>query len=546
MSGNFDFPPATAGTEHSSSQTNRPTTIDPRVTRQGVLDSQAAIYRQQLVNEERRRIYEDEYRHYTTSHGSTRRQHHEDEAAANQNFPTSAVRPRVLGSRLRRRVYPQERVTGSLSNPHRGPVQFSPASYGIDLPEPSLPRIGSRDMATAEYSGEAEVNRLRKRRKLDDDRSSAGMKGFSYGWKGQVVPGQLRMEIHDCDGGLHAEAAQQGQQYWPQNLLRNDKSVYCTEKSQCNIILRHIGETCFTLKKLVIKAPERGFTAPIQEGMIFVSMDAEDLRSRTSQYRLRSYSLHNLESGSDSVPSTSPLASRPVSRRRDGTTRTVPPPISNSNHRSTNHAADPRPDWNFNDFLRQAWDASWDGSLLPEDSARQHGIANSAPTRLNIHPATSQGFDVTTHCNDPSSDEEEESSPQTLADRYQREHMPPSFSPTSEDEAEDVLERALRARRLGIPPNHLPSRRRGRRRDEPSHIEIVTSAAQQDGKEEPLTPHARFFIEKEKSVVSVSFEPPVYILLKLWSPSENQNIDVQSIVAHGFAGPRMFPAGQML
>ena len=215
-----------------------------------------------MVNEERRRIFDDEYRRFTSSPGSTRRQHHEDQAAANQHFPTSAVRPRVLGSRLRRRVYPQERVTGGLPNPQRGPVQFSPASYGITLPEPTLPRIGSPDLATAEYSGEAEINRRRKRRKLDNDRSVDGLNGFSYGWRGQVVPGQLKMEIHDCDGGLHAEAAQQGQQYWPQNLLRNDKSVYCTEKSQCNIILQHVSETCFTLRKLVIKAPERGFTAP--------------------------------------------------------------------------------------------------------------------------------------------------------------------------------------------------------------------------------------------------------------------------------------------
>lgn len=37
-----------------------------------------------------------------------------------------------------------------------------------------------------------------------------------------------------------------------------------------------------------------------------------------------------------------------------------------------------------------------------------------------------------------------------------------------------------------------------------------------------------------------------YILLKLWSPAKDQNIDIQSIVAHGFAGPRFFPAVQMI
>ena len=230
--------------------------MDFRPTRPALVESQRTVIRLQSENEERRRIMDAEYRHYTASH--TRRQHHEDQAAANQNFPTSAVRPRILGSRLRRRV------TSSMnSSQQRGPVQFNPASFGIDLPEPSIPRIASPDIAAAEYPVEAEVNNRRKRRKINDDRSSEGLRGFQYGWKGQVVPGQLKMEIMACDGGLHSEAAAQDRhQYRQENLLRNDRSVYCTDKSRCNIILRHMGETVFDLKKLVIKAPESGFTAP--------------------------------------------------------------------------------------------------------------------------------------------------------------------------------------------------------------------------------------------------------------------------------------------
>lgn len=34
-----------------------------------------------------------------------------------------------------------------------------------------------------------------------------------------------------------------------------------------------------------------------------------------------------------------------------------------------------------------------------------------------------------------------------------------------------------------------------------------------------------------------------YILIKLWSPHDGGNIDIQSIIAHGYAGPRYFPAG---
>jgi hypothetical protein len=84
--------------------------------------------------------------------------------------------------------------------------------------------------------------------------------------------------------------------------------------------------------------------------------------------------------------------------------------------------------------------------------------------------------------------------------------------------------------------------------------------------EEMLAPHARFSIKKDKSKCSIKFDPPVwvlfslcarhtrliyaprsgrFILLKLWSQSRDQNINIQNIVAHGFAGPRYFPAVEM-
>ncbi|TKA69887.1 hypothetical protein B0A49_05127 [Cryomyces minteri] len=59
-----------------------------------------------------------------------------------------------------------------------------------------------------------------------------------------------------------------------------------------------------------------------------------------------------------------------------------------------------------------------------------------------------------------------------------------------------------------------------------------------------MAPQARFFIRKSRSKVVVKFDPPIsgkYILLKLWSPQPEGNIDVQSIIAYGFAGPRYFP-----
>ena len=33
-----------------------------------------------------------------------------------------------------------------------------------------------------------------------------------------------------------------------------------------------------------------------------------------------------------------------------------------------------------------------------------------------------------------------------------------------------------------------------------------------------------------------------YVLLKLWSPTHDGNIDIESVQFHGYSGPRFFPA----
>lgn len=181
--------------------------------------------------------------------------------------PTSAMRSRLENVRHRARQRVQDRATpsGSGGTVEQAVERLNEASSNLSsLLDQPIPRLGSPDTIAREYSGEADVNRRgAKRRKVDADPSSTGhLKGFCYGYRGQVVSGPLKMEIVYCDGGLHTEAARHGREYWLENVLRNDKSVYCTDNNKCNLILRHMGETTFCLKKLVIKAPETGFTAP--------------------------------------------------------------------------------------------------------------------------------------------------------------------------------------------------------------------------------------------------------------------------------------------
>jgi hypothetical protein len=65
-----------------------------------------------------------------------------------------------------------------------------------------------------------------------------------------------------------------------------------------------------------------------------------------------------------------------------------------------------------------------------------------------------------------------------------------------------------------------------------------------------MAPHAKFHIEKGRTKCTIRFDPPVsgrFVLLKMWSPKKEQNnIDIQAIVAKGFAGPRYFPAVSVL
>lgn len=104
--------------------------------------------------------------------------------------------------------------------------------------------------------------RRNKRRRLENSPApQQARKPIKYGYYGQVEPGRLKMELVSCDGGEHKDP-RSPEDLGPQNILRHDKSVYCSESSCVNIVLRHADDTAFCLEKLHIVAPENGFTSP--------------------------------------------------------------------------------------------------------------------------------------------------------------------------------------------------------------------------------------------------------------------------------------------
>ncbi|EDN04730.1 predicted protein [Histoplasma mississippiense (nom. inval.)] len=375
-----------------------------------------------------------------------------------------------------------------------------------------------------------------KRRKLDSDDKREGICRFRYGHYGEVVPGTLEMEIVSCDGGTY-EAS--GENSYPENVLLNDSSVYCTKNDRCNLILRHHGETPFCLQKIVIKAPKSGFDAPIQEGMIFVSMALDEFLERTAQYQI--------------VYSSSPL--RPRRRRH---------PRGSFSHRYLSSARSP---------LRSLERPAVSGPGTWSDSENEL-TPSSFDSRPIVYRSSSSDFRITTHFDDKSDDDINDEDPDEAPsstdvdrmrmDQIESEMRCPDLDVDS-DEASEWINGLLngeqrqfrrRMRRAVNDIEAIGSLDGGRsRRLVPSLIEPSSTfrnrGALTDGSEptasdpEIMKPHARFFIKKEKSMVSIKFDPPVsgkFILIKLWSPFSGGNIDIQSVVVHGFAGPRFFPS----
>ena len=227
--------------------------------------------------------------------------------------------------------------------------------------------------------------------------------------------------------------------------------------------------------------------------MIFVSMESTNLLARTSCYRMYEPNEDNEEFSN--LFSDELSENRPLSRRRDSNAhRTIPPPVSNSVPRSVRHN---------NDTTSTSVSSNPDPIL--------HLYDDSSPPPRTMTPPDTPGFKVTTTCESPSSDEEEPSSAATLADLYRRDHFPPAYhiDPPDEDSQDDLDQAMQRARELGLPSSH---RHRRRRRGKPSRIEAVLPPGSNNADKEAqmvLPFHARFFIQREKSVVSVKFDPPV-------------------------------------
>lgn len=210
---------------------------------------------------------------------------------------------------------------------------------------------------------------------------------------------------------------------------------------------------------------------------------------------------------------------------------------------------------------------SEDGSSVTRTSQRRHMmysilfdpedtcLAAQVPPEFTVAPPP---FRVTTECSD---DEGEDGDSSAAHYRYGRRRTPnrigslPFESDSGDDWAPQVDDNVSDYIRAGYPllSGDGGSGGGGGGGGDMSLEEVVEASqlARQEAVRAVggalMAPHARFFIDKDKSKCTIRFDPPVsgrFILLKMWNPQLDHacNIDIQGVMAKGFAGPRYFPA----
>ncbi|CAK7238064.1 hypothetical protein SEUCBS140593_010295 [Sporothrix eucalyptigena] len=437
---------------------------------------------------------------------------------------------------------------------------------------------GRRDSSRTEESG-----RLNKRRKLDSEKTDTPpYTAFHYGRYGQVEPGALTMEIVSCDGGLYSD----GSSYAAENILKNDNSVYCTKGNRCNIVLQHQGCTTFSLKELIIKAPGKNYSSPVKEGMVFLSMSKDEL-VQAEQYQSnainafrRSPLFEYLEANQwrhrprDARDDEDDEAQARNSGRAIRIARDVIVHEMMDNPTEVPFVTAPnQPAFHVLTECSEDEDDETPGRLGRDRDGRGPGWRSSttgwSPTPLRNRPRRRLPV-------------YDESTPLGAHLSWEVDHYR-----DSEDEDDDNFTELYDLGNATIsspdsPPNdgegvHVPARPRAdrERRDRDSahnrggdqttggeaSSTSFRSAAYFENRSQGLSalrtespptslPRAEFHIEPHKNKCTIVFDPPVtarYILLKMWNPRQDMggNIDIQGVVAKGFAGPRYFPAMEL-
>ncbi|KAK2845296.1 hypothetical protein FQN49_005858 [Arthroderma sp. PD_2] len=405
---------------------------------------------------------------------------------------------------------PQQRQESlaSLASLQRAEQQFRQAVASIGGGETPAPARHQQERpARSPPSESMSDHRQSKRRKVDADDNREGAKGFSYSHYGQVSSVPLEMEVHSCKGAS-SEPDRRGNS--PEHLLVNDGAIYRAQGGGCNIVLKHRGEIPFSLKKLIIKTPKSGChdEMNVREGSVSISMVSDPRFLRT----VASHASQSL------IPS-----SRRSHRRNDPSglfVSAMAPPASSrrveamrARTRLLRSRANPQPDLQIGTEQEDKSD----------DESTQHDAARDQLSISDLEPSNSSG-------SSPNIDTSDSESSDGIAG------VAEALAHNLDSRQRELLEA------LGV---HVPSRSSRNRALSPTTVFARPAAESRTRETDTMLPIARFSIEHERAAVQIRFNPPVsarYILIKMWAPFNPGRMDIESIIAHGFAGPRFFPS----
>jgi hypothetical protein len=282
----------------------------------------------------------------------------------------------------------------------------------------------------------------------------------------------------------------------------------------------------------------------IQEGMVFVSMEYDDLFSRTARYQIQYAAPRSQKRRESQNPNHEPIRSS-IRYNADGTST-----VANVNmglHDSDSEEYDDRIAQLPSDFTHQSAPPF---RVITECCDSDSDSVCPAPRRRRATDRRSDGINAfssaflaglaeSTDSSDSDPDEMAVLLGAELQAQINREEAraqprePRPAAPRISTALAEAVSAAQEATREAVKAV--------------GGTPIVGSSAEGQGLMPPL---AMFFIERDKSKCVIKFDPPVsgrFILLKMWNPhhSVHENIDIQSVVAKGFAGPRLFPAAKL-
>jgi hypothetical protein len=281
--------------------------------------------------------------------------------------------------------------------------------------------------------------------------------------------------------------------------------------------------------------------------MVFVGMDTDEVFNRTTQYQIQYLTgrdVDRLAAERENRSNAAPPVVYSIRHGEDGTTRITRPPVWAQRYEGYHTQLD--------------FDGDADGD---DDMDSGHSQIAQLPHEFTLAPPP---FTITSECSSDDAHGDIGQGGLRRSRSYARLQIPNRigalpFESRDDSDSDEGGDAWVQSNAGGFSYfDELTEARRRPAASFPYAPEVSASRALQDAREASqlatqeavravggglMTPLVHFHIE-EHNKCTIKFDPPVsgrFILLKMWSSQKGGNIDIQGVMARGFAGPRYVP-----